>query len=223
LINLFKAPKNHEKLLIKFIEKYRKDVNSLKGLEDLLPEINRFCLENGVYEKLLDFLTLNSESEFNRISPQLILMGSEAFFSEAVPILLSTAPKLAENLFIHIHDKELSNEQNSIVKIEDIFFKCENFFEKNVLLEILQKIVERETVSPLIMRTIHKTFQLFFNRKEEIFEGLEGIVGRLIERNMMENERIWTGMKKFFKYDLKKSVNLLKKLPENLKKDFFKE
>jgi len=109
------------------------------------------------------------------------------------------------------------------VKIEDIFFKCENFFEKNVLLEILQKIVERETVSPLIMRTIHKTFQLFFNRKEEIFEGLEGIVGRLIERNMMENERIWTGMKKFFKYDLKKSVNLLKKLPENLKKDFFKE
>ena len=224
LIKLFKFPKNHEKLLTKFIDKYCLDPSALQGFEDLLlPEINNFCLENGLSDKLITFMTMNSETEFYRLSTQLIILGMEGFFSEAVPLLLSTAPKLAQNLFLHIHEKDLSNDQNAmVVKIHEFFFKSENFFEKEVILEILKVIVERDNISSLIMRTVLKVFILFMKKKEEIFEDLEVIVGRLIDKNMMENDRIWTGMKKFFLSD-KRSVNLLKRLPENFKKDFFKE
>ena len=232
MIKLFRNPKNNEKLLMKFVEKYRKEPEALVGYEEsLLPEINNFCLSSGFVNGLCEILMINSENEFERIENQLILTGNEVFFMEIIPVLFEKNRKLAEMLFFQTHvihqEIEVNPEQNTIImKIYDIFLKNEKIFaEKNAILTILKKIVNRDVISPLIMKTVLQTYMVFFKRgeKEEIFDGLVEIVKKLIERGMMENEKIWTGMKYFFRYDLKKCVNLLQSLPENYKKDFFKE
>ncbi len=232
MIKLFKNPKNNEKLLMKFVERYKKEPEALARYEEnILPEINNFCLSNNFINGLTEILFINSENEFERIQNQLILTGNEAFFIEIIPILFEKNRKLAEMLFFKTHvihqEIDVNPEQNSLImKIYDIFLKNEKIFaEKTAILTILNKIVNREVISPLIMKTVLQTYMVFFKRgeKEEIFDGLVEIVKNLIDRGIMENEKIWTGMKYFFRYDLKKCVNLLQSLPENYKKDFFKE
>lgn len=232
LVELFRHPKNNEKLIIKFIEKYIKYPETLIGLEEIiLPEINDFCLEYNFLSGFNELIHLNTENEFSRIQNHLILKGNEKFFSEIIPILFEKNIKLAENLFIEIHvisqKIELSPEQTILVnKIQDIFFKNENnFFKKNNIFEIFANLINQEVIPPLIMRTIHKVFQFFFKKEDfdDIFDGLIEVVSKMIEKNMMENERIWNGMKKFFKYNVRKCKNLLQNLPENYKKDFFQE
>lgn len=231
LISIFRNSKRNEKLIIKFIEKYRKSPESLNELvEILLPEINNFCLENNYINGLSELIILNNENEFSRIQNQLILKGNEAFFNDIIPILLEKKKNLAQNLFIQIHlisqQNDLFPDQLSLIsKIYDTFFKNENiFFEKATIFEIFNSLLHHDPVPSLIMRTIHKVFRFFFKKESfgEIFDGLIEVVRKLIERNMMENEKIWSGMKKFFILDIR-CKNLLQALPENYKKDFFND
>lgn len=235
VLKLFKSPKNNEKLIIKFIERYRKEPESLQGMEQLLlPEISRFCIENSFLNGLTELICLNNDEEFKKNLNQLFIMGNEQFFNELIPILFEKNKNLAEILFKEIHSlgQKADNPvitpetSNLVLKIHESFFRNDKtFFEKEDIIKLLNEIVEEETVHSIIMKTIHKIFQIYYKRgeKEEILDSLVGIVAKLIERNLMDNEKIWTGMKFFFKLDLRKCKDLLQSLPENYKRDFFKE
>ena len=224
LLKLFKNPKNNEKLLMKFLDKYKKDPESLRRYEELLlPEINKLCLENNLFSNLNEILYLNNETEFTNILNQLIISGNDQFFNDVIPVLFEKNKKLAEIMFFQIH---MTPENNLIMKIHDIFCKNEKIFlEKNVILEILKKISDNDIVHPLIMRTVLKTCMFYFQkqRNEEIFDELMEIVAKLIDRKLTEDERFWKDIKRFLKIDFAKCKNLIQSLPENYKADYFRK
>lgn len=120
-------------------------------------------------------------------------------------------------LLVTIHDAEPQTGARRAVEATNICFENKEVFNTEVLAIVLQKLIEKSPLPPLMMRTILKSVQLH----SSLAPFVVNLMKRLLAKKVWEDDKLWKGFVLCLKET--KAVNLIPQLPKAQTQELFRQ